>query len=66
MSSGSIFKLTPSASRTSAAPHLLDAARLPCFVTLFPVAATIKAAVVDIFIDCAQSPPVPTISSVSY
>ena len=32
---------TPSASRQSAVPHLLDAARFPCFATGIPVDDTI-------------------------
>ena len=33
LSAGEIFMFTPSASRQSAVPHLLDAARFPCFAT---------------------------------
>ena len=59
----SIF--TPSASRTSAAPDLEDAARLPCFATGTPAAAMTMEAVVEILKEFAPSPPVPTISSTS-
>jgi hypothetical protein len=38
----------PSASRKSAAPHLLDTLRLPCFATGTPAAATTKAVTVEI------------------
>ena len=57
----SIF--TPSASSTSAAPDLEDAARLPCFATGTPAAAMTMDAVVEILKELAPSPPVPTISS---
>jgi len=56
---------TPSASNTSAAPHLLDAPRLPCFATGTPAADAIIAAVVEMLKECDPSPPVPTISSAS-
>ncbi len=40
--------LTPKASKTSAAPDLLDAARFPCFATGTPPAAMTKEDVVEI------------------
>ena len=40
--------LTPSASRTSAAPHLLLAALFPCFATGIPPALITIAEVVEI------------------
>ena len=44
--SGEMSILTPRASRQSAVPHLLEAARLPCFATGTPAAeVTIEAAV---------------------
>ena len=43
--------MTPSASRQSAAPDLLEAALLPCLVTGTPAAAIIKDAVVEILKD---------------
>ena len=56
---------TPSASRQSAVPHLLDAARFPCFATGIPAAATTKAEVVEMLKVPTSSPPVPTISMTS-
>ena len=56
---------TPSASRQSAVPHLLDAARFPCFATGIPVDDTIIDAMVEMLIVFAPSPPVPTISNTS-
>ena len=56
---------TPRASRTSAAPELDDAARLPCLDTLIPDAAMTNAEVVDMLKLWEPSPPVPTISRVS-
>ena len=55
--------LMPSASSKSAAPDLDDAARLPCLTTLTPAAAAMIAAVVEILIVWAPSPPVPTVST---
>ena len=54
---------TPSASNKSAAPDFEEAARFPCLTTRDPAAAAIIAAVVEIFIVCAPSPPVPTVST---
>ena len=45
--SGSISIARPAASSTSALPHALDAARLPCFATGIPVDATTSAAIVE-------------------
>ena len=63
--SGDTVMSTPSASRQSAAPLLLDAALFPCFATRTPPAAMMSAAVVDILNVFDPSPPVPTISSAS-
>ena len=63
--SGSRSSLTPSASSTSALPHLLDAARFPCLATGTPAPAATNAAAVEMLIVCAPSPPVPTMSSTS-
>ena len=57
--------LTPSSSKTSAAPHLLDADRLPCFATGTPAAEITIDEVVDILKVFEPSPPVPTISNTS-
>ena len=46
-----------------AAPDLEDAARLPCLTTLAPAAEAMMAAVVEILIVWAPSPPVPTVST---
>src|SRR6266545_5973985 len=56
----SIF--TPSASSTSALPHWLDDARLPCFATRPPAPATTTAVIVEILMLFDRSPPVPTTS----
>ncbi len=64
-SSGEHSMRTPTASRTSALPHVLDAARLPCLATGTPQPATMKAAAVEMLIVCELSPPVPTMSSTS-
>ena len=63
--SGSKLIFAPRASRQSAVPDEDDAARLPCFATLTPAAATTNAVVVDMLKLPALSPPVPTISRVS-
>ncbi|BBY15381.1 hypothetical protein MLIT_09730 [Mycolicibacterium litorale] len=55
----------PSASSVSAPPDSDDAARLPCFTTGTPLAATTIAAIVDRFTVLQPSPPVPTMSTVS-
>ena len=62
---GDTMIFTPSASSTSAAPLLLDAARFPCFATGTPPAAITMADVVEILKELDWSPPVPTISSTS-
>jgi len=54
---------TPRASNKSAAPDLDDDALLPCFTTRAPAAAAMIAAVVEILIVCAPSPPVQTVST---
>ena len=63
--SGSRSILTPSASRQSAAPDLLDAARFPCFATATPPAEITRDAVVEMLKELDLSPPVPTISRTS-
>ena len=55
--------LTPKASKTSAAPHLLDADRFPCFATGTPAAEITIEDVVEILKVFDPSPPVPTISN---
>ncbi|CAB4530398.1 unannotated protein [freshwater metagenome] len=55
--------MTPKASSKSAAPDFDDAARFPCLTTLTPAAAAMIAAVVEMFIVLAPSPPVPTVST---
>ena len=55
--------LTPRASSKSADPDFDDAARLPCFTTRAPAAFVIIAAVVEMLIVLAPSPPVPTVST---
>lgn len=47
IAAGSPPSFTPSAARTSAAPDLEEAARLPCFATGTPQAATIRLASVE-------------------
>ncbi len=54
---------TPSPSSRSAAPHLLDAARLPCLTTGAPAPAMTMAAIVEMLTVLARSPPVPTMST---
>ena len=54
---------TPSASSTSAAPQLDEAARFPCLTTRAPAAAATIAPMVEMFTVCAPSPPVPTRST---
>ncbi len=61
--SGLISRLTPAASSKSAAPDLLETARLPCFATVPPAAATTKILAVEILKVLEPSPPVPTIST---
>lgn len=56
------FRLTPSASNTSAEPTRLDAERLPCLATGTPDAAATKATAVEILKVEAPSPPVPQVS----
>ena len=45
---GAASILTPSASRQSAVPHLLEAALLPCFATGIPAADTTRDESVEI------------------
>ena len=56
----SIF--TPSASSTSALPHVEEAARLPCLATRAPQAAATMAASVEMLKLPDPSPPVPQVS----
>ena len=65
MRSGGMASFMPRASRTSAVPQLLVAARLPCLATLMPAAAQTKAAAVETLKVLDLSPPVPTISRMS-
>ena len=60
---GGFNMLTPSSSKTSADPHLLDTLRLPCLATLAPHAAQSTAAAVLKLTVWWPSPPVPTMSS---
>ena len=55
--------LTPNSSKTSAAPHLLEAERFPCFATGPPAADITNDEVVDILNVFEPLPPVPTISN---
>src|SRR5579885_112622 len=55
----------PQASRTSALPQALEAARFPCLATGTPAAATVSAVIVEMLIVLALSPPVPTTSTTS-
>src|SRR6185503_15866348 len=54
--------LPPSASSTSAEPHWLVAERFPCFATLHPAPAAMKAAVVET-LNVGLPPPVPAVST---
>src|SRR6266542_537624 len=56
----SIF--TPRASSTSALPHALEAARLPCLATRAPAAAAAMADTVEMLKLFDRSPPVPHVS----
>jgi hypothetical protein len=55
----------PKNSSRSAVPQAEEAARLPCLTTFTPDAATMIAAMVEMFTVCARSPPVPTTSTAS-
>ena len=55
----------PRYSSRSAVPQADDADRLPCLTTLTPAAATMIAAIVEMFTVFARSPPVPTTSTAS-
>ena len=57
-------KQTPKCSRTSAEPVLLETARLPCFATGRPAAATTIAVAVEILNVPEPSPPVPQVSTI--
>src|SRR5690606_26276408 len=59
---GGASRGTPSSWSTSALPERLETARLPCFATGTPAAATIRAAPVDRFRLPRPSPPVPQVS----
>ena len=59
-----MFKLTPTASSTSALPHLLVTERLPCFAIGTPAPQATKAAVVLTLKVLSRSPPVPHVSTV--
>ena len=61
--SGDIVKFTPSASSKSAEPDILETLLLPCFAIFKPHAAAKIAAVVEILMVFAPSPPVPTQSA---
>src|SRR5512136_336640 len=63
--SGGASMLTPMASSTSALPQPLETARLPCLATVRPVAATTKAAVVEMLKVLRPSPPVPQVSTMT-
>ena len=60
--SGARSMATPSASSTSALPHLLVAERLPCLATVTPAPAATSAAAVEMLKVPARSPPVPQVS----
>src|SRR2546426_11553634 len=60
--SGDEDTLTPRAAKTSALPHKLLAARLPCFATGKPAPAITKAAAVETLKGVAQLDPVPAVS----
>src|SRR4051812_22457109 len=62
-SSGPRSSGRPNSSSRSAAPQADDAARLPCFTTRTPAAATAMAAIVEMLTVWARSPPVPTMST---
>src|SRR5450756_1058447 len=63
--SGAMSMATPSASRTSALPHLLVAERLPCLATVTPAPAATRAAAVEMLNVWAPSPPVPQVSRIT-
>src|SRR5258705_1380087 len=62
-SSGLRSSLAPSASSTSAEPHLDVNDRLPCLTTGRPQAAATMPAAVETLIDPEKSPPVPQLSA---
>ena len=53
----------PSASNTSAAPDLEEAALPPCLTTGVPLAATTNDVMVEMLTEPLRSPPVPTMST---
>ena len=59
---GDTATFTPKAVNTSALPHKLLAARLPCFATGKPAPAITKAAAVETLKVLAQLDPVPAVS----
>mmetsp|Transcript_13263 Transcript_13263/g.25422 ORF Transcript_13263/g.25422 Transcript_13263/m.25422 type:complete len:406 (-) Transcript_13263:86-1303(-) len=63
MDSGPSSTATPSASSTSALPHMLDTERLPCLATFAPAAAARMAEPVEMLTEPIPSPPVPAMSS---
>ena len=60
--SGPTITSMPMAPSASAAPALLDSARLPCLATGTPAPATTKALAVEMLSVPLPSPPVPTMS----
>ena len=56
-------KFTPNASSKSAEPDMLETLRLPCLAIFKPQAAAKIAAVVEMLMVLAPSPPVPTQSA---
>jgi len=60
---GVAFRLTPTASRTSALPHLLVTERFPCLAIVTPAPEATKAAVVLTLKLLSRSPPVPHVST---
>ena len=62
-SSGVCSTLTPSASSTSAEPHLLLTERFPCLAIATPAPAATNAAAVEILKVFTLSPPVPQVST---
>ncbi len=63
ISAGFSITLAPSASRTSTLPDLDDTERPPCLATRAPAAAATNIAAVEMLNVCAESPPVPTMST---
>ena len=61
--SGGRLMLMPSASSTSALPDLDETERPPCLATRAPAPAATKVAAVEMLKVCAESPPVPQVST---